>query len=322
MRQGSAGRYLTWLLIAGIAALAVATLLAECARLGWLPELASHFRPQYVAALLVAVAMAAALGRRRLAAAALLVMVPNLWAASPYLLPWVVPGRAASPGAGELSLVSLNLLYSNEDRRRVHAYLAAANPDVLVLEELTPEWLHALRPVLERYPYSVAADQVGPWGLGLFSRVPLRDTRTTDLGVRGSFNVITTLDLAGGPVRLAAVHLSSPTSALKARYRNAQLEQLARLLGSVGGAMPRLVLGDLNATPFSPYLRDLLQRTGMQDARRPQGLLGTWPRWMPLLQIPIDHCIADPAAGITSVTRGPAVGSDHYPLEVRMRASR
>ena len=184
---------------------------------------------------------------------------------------------------------------------------------------LTADWRRALIPVTATYPFSIALNQEGPWGLGVFSRFPLDSPQTTDLGMPGSFNVIATVAFPGGAVRLAAVHLSSPTLPGRAARRNRQLLRLAELLGAQKPAIPRLLVGDLNTTPFSPYFRDLIERTGMHDARRGRGLLGTWPRWLPLLQIPIDHCIADAALTVTSVKRGPGVGSDHYPLEIRLR---
>ena len=105
--------------------------------------------------------------------------------------------------------------------------------------------------------------------------------------------------------------------------RNAQLGSIAGIVGSASSrlpsAPPRLIIGDLNVTPFSPVFGDFLAATGMEDARRAHGLLGTWPTWMPLLQIQIDHCIADPALVISRVARGPSLGSDHYPLEITLR---
>ncbi len=319
MRQDAGRHSVARLLAAMLLALAAATALAESARLGWLPELAAHFRPQYVLALVVLAAAALALGRRALAVGALLVLAPNLWSAGPYLLPWVMPGPAASPSVSGPLLLSLNLLYRNTDHQDVRAYLERVQPDVLVLAELTPDWLRALEPALATYPYQLAVNQRGPWGLGVFSRFPLRNPQGTDLGLPGSFNVITMVDFPGGPVQLTAVHLASPTSPQHAARRNLQLDRLAGLLRAQPPALPRLLVGDLNVTPFSPYMHDLLERTGMQDARRERGgLLGTWPSWMPLLQVAIDHCIVDPGLAVASVERGPALGSDHYPLVIRL----
>lgn len=311
-------RLTTALIGLALALLVSATTLAALARFGWLFELAVHFRVQYVAAAVLLAAAAAAMGRGGLALVALLVMVPNLWVAGPYLLPWLTPGAAGTRSADDIKLVSLNLYFRNPDHARVRDYLRHEQPDVLVLSELTPAWRTALRSIVSAYPYALAADQRGPWGLGVYSRYPLSAAQGMDLGVRNSFNVAATVALPGGPVRMVAVHLASPTRPRYAAARNRQLGRIAALLGPAPASVPRLLVGDLNITPFSPYLRDLLRATGLRDARQPQGLHGTWPRWALPLQIPIDLCIVDAALQVTSVTRGPAVGSDHYPLVVRI----
>lgn len=316
-------RLLPRLLAAAVVLVGAATLLAQCARLGWLPELASHFRPQYLLALAI-VAPALLVARRRgLALAAALLALPNAWYTLPYLLPLVAPASAASLADDSVSVVSLNLWYRNERYGDVRAYLERRAPDVLVLTELTPRWVAELRPVTAAYPYWMSVDRLTPWGLGVYSKFPLAGARSTDLGVPGSVNVVTNVALPGGDVELFAVHLSSPSTPARAAMRDGQLVRLAEIAGSPAArrvsAPPRLVVGDLNVTPFSPALRDFLAGTGMADARRAQGLLGTWPTWMPLLQVQIDHCIADPSLAVARVTRGPAVGSDHYPLEISIR---
>ena len=95
--------------------------------------------------------------------------------------------------------------------------------------------------------------------------------------------------------------------------RNRQLDELARLVVSREWV---LVIGDLNVTPFSPYFRRLLDRSGLVDARQPQGIHVTWPAYPIPLWIPIDHGLASPGLPVTDVRRGPDVGADHYPLEI------
>lgn len=314
--RAAAGR-LCAVALAGLGAL---TLLAAAAGLGWLPELATHFRPQYVAALALLAPALLALRRRVLAAVAACLLAINAWEAGAYLLPSAAtPGAAADGGATRV--VALNLYYRNGDFTASRAYLERAAADVLVLSELTPGAVLALKPVTDRYPHRISVDRRSPWGLGVYSRYPLRDARWTNLGVRGGFNVHATVAAPGGAFELVAVHLASPTTPAHAALRDAQLAELARLLGppeSRAGRPPRVLVGDFNTTPFAPAFRALLAATGMHDARRPQGLLGTWPApWLPLL-IQIDHCVADASAGVVRVTRGPYVGSDHYPLEVTL----
>lgn len=316
-------RQLSGLLTAPLGVLGAATVLAQFARLGWLPELASHFRPQYLLALAMLLPVFLAIRRRKLALVTAALILPNAWYAVPYFLPLVAPVSAAGLAESSVSLISLNLWYRNDRYADVREYLERSAPDVMVLSELTPVWVAELGQVTSKYPYWVSLDRRTPWGLGVYSKYPLFESRSTDLGVPGSVNVVTTIVLPGGNVELVAAHLSSPSTPARAGLRNIQLGRLAEIVGSSSGrpssAPPRLIIGDLNVTPFSPAFGDLLAATGMEDARRVHGLLGTWPTWMPLLQIQIDHCIADHALSISRVARGPALGSDHYPLEVTFR---
>lgn len=307
-----------------LAGVALATVTAFFARHAWAAELLTHFPVHYLM-VLAGVGLLCLLRRQyRLAAVAALLAIPNLWQAGPYLVPFFVTTSVAeNPGDG-VQVISLNLQYSNRDYAGVRQYLADADAGVLVLPEFTPAWAAELREVTSRYPYSMAITQRSPWGLGVFSRYPLRDARFVDLGVPGSVNVHAILMLPGQPVELAAAHLASPSSPARGAQRNIQLRRLADLLAddsrpAASQAMPRLVVGDLNVTPFSPYFGDLLEATGMEDARRVHGVLGTWPTWLPAGQIHIDHCLAEPGLGVVRVSRGPAVGSDHYPLEIMLR---
>ena len=314
-----APRHSVRLLGIGLGAIGAATLLAEFARFGWLPELATHFRAHYLLALALLVPVLLVAKRRRLALVAAVLALPNAWYCAPYVLPLLIPASAAVAPESPVSIVSLNLWYRNERYDAVRDYLRKRSPDVLVLSELTPRWVAELRTVTDDYPYWMAVDRHNPWGLGVFSRYPLRGTTPTDLGLSGSVNVATTVAMPGGDVRLIAVHLSSPSTPARAANRNRQLAEVARIAGPAAGRSdptPRIIVGDFNVTPFSPLFGDLLATTGLVDAARPRGLLGTWPTWMPLVKLQIDHCIADASLAIGDVSVGPDVGSDHAPLEI------
>jgi endonuclease/exonuclease/phosphatase family metal-dependent hydrolase len=303
-------------------AVALGTLLAAFARHAWLAELASHFSVHYFATAILVGAVSLLRRHYRVAVAAAALAFANAWHAAPYLIPSLVATSVAEGGDTGITAVSLNLFYRNADYAAVRDYLHTADPDVLVLSELTPVWAAELDSIIRVYPHGLAASRDTPWGLGVFSRYPLRDARFVDLGAPGSVNVQGVLDLPGRSVQLFAVHLSSPTSPERAALRNRQLGALTALLRERGrGQIPRLLVGDLNLTPFSPYFGDLLTATGMSDARRHHGVLGTWPTWLPMAPIHIDHCIADPALDVVQVNHGPPVGSDHYPLQIALRAA-
>jgi endonuclease/exonuclease/phosphatase (EEP) superfamily protein YafD len=88
-----------------------------------------------------------------------------------------------------------------------------------------------------------------------------------------------------------------------------------------------IVIGDLNATPWSYAFSRLLRDADLIDSTRGFGVQPTWrtrygpvggmPAWP--LQIPIDHCLH--SAGLATIAReiGPACGSNHFPLLVVLR---
>jgi len=83
---------------------------------------------------------------------------------------------------------------------------------------------------------------------------------------------------------------------------------------------PRVVMGDLNATPWSASLRGLLRESRLVNSQAGFGVSGTWPSSMPAAgRIPIDHCLH--SLEVVTVARevGPDVGSDHRPLKVALQ---
>jgi endonuclease/exonuclease/phosphatase (EEP) superfamily protein YafD len=94
------------------------------------------------------------------------------------------------------------------------------------------------------------------------------------------------------------------------------LEQIAHLARSIKG--PLVVLGDLNITAFSPHFQDLLAHSGLRSAAEGAGWRPTWPTFMPLAGIQIDHALVSPDITVLNFERGPFTGSDHWPIVVEL----
>ena len=77
---------------------------------------------------------------------------------------------------------------------------------------------------------------------------------------------------------------------------------------------PAVLLGDLNITPWSPYFKDFIQVTGLQESRKGLGLYPTWPTWLPPLRIPIDHSLISIGITVQAFSLGHDIGSDHFPV--------
>ncbi len=77
---------------------------------------------------------------------------------------------------------------------------------------------------------------------------------------------------------------------------------------------PVVVVGDLNTTMWSPFYKSMVKTARLRNARSGFGILPTWPTFMPLLSIPIDHLLVSKEIGVLKVHTGRYVGSDHLPL--------
>jgi endonuclease/exonuclease/phosphatase (EEP) superfamily protein YafD len=335
-RRGPAARALAACLalaVAGYAALAAATLLA---RWHWAADLATHFRPHYLAA---AAALAAAVAAARVPRLLLLPLAAAAAVHAAVLLRPVPAPEAAGAAGPSLRLTTFNVLADNAEHGRALAHLRAVDPDVLVLQEVEGGWYAALmRGLADRLPYTTAeedrrrADDGGGAGgrtgdVVVMSRHPILAVAAEHpTGPRGRRPLAeealrVELSVAGRRVVVWAVHPVSPLGGRRWRARNAYLGWVADRVAAEDPSLPVIVAGDFNQTPWTPWHRAFLERAGgLVDAagtswpavtRRPLRP-GPWR----LLGVPIDRVAVRPGIGASGLAVGPGLGSDHFPVTV------
>jgi endonuclease/exonuclease/phosphatase (EEP) superfamily protein YafD len=146
--------------------------------------------------------------------------------------------------------------------------------------------------------------------MAIFSRYPLLTKER--LVLDSSAHVALKVEVAVEQTRvtLLALHPTTPITPWKFKNRNKQFHEAASIMRSTGG--PKLLIGDLNTTMWSPYFVKLLRDSGLRDARRGFGLHPTWPAVLPgFLRLPIDHCLVSDEWLVQAVSTGVAKGSDH-----------
>lgn len=143
----------------------------------------------------------------------------------------------------------------------------------------------------------------------IFSRTALSDTALSGPFRKGGYPIASATVVApGGPLRLVGLHPAVPGSPSRLRSRDAQILAAAREADAAGRA---LMMGDLNATPWTTALREVRRSTRIR--RLATGSASTWFAPFPVLGIPIDHALVTP--GLEAGARvGPGIGSDHMPL--------
>ena len=313
-----------WRLLLGRAAelatigVGVPTIGALGAAHAWPLELFSHFRVQYSIALVVSAGVFLVLRQLRWCAAATGLLCVNGWWIAPFLLPsGATVAQRIDAGAPSFKLASINVYSGNPTPERVIEFIHETNPDVIVVLEVTPEWEHRLEALSATHPYDAVQSRAGNFGIALYSRWPMDSVEFVPLSENNDA-ISARIVVDGEPCHVVAAHPFPPAGGRGSELRNRQLRQLAALAQQSDGAT--IVAGDLNITPFSPYFDEFLAAANLNDPRRGQGLMPTWPSRRLPLWIPIDHClVSDGIAAKLSV--GPDVGSDHRPLLAELQVT-
>jgi len=294
-----------------VAALAcLATLVGFLSRFTWLGELACHFRRQYAWVLLVSVLCLFFVRRWPEGLIAFACLLVNLFC----ILPFYSTQTRRSTQHQTIRALLLNLFSSNRRYERVRRLIHETNPDVLILVEVTELWLKALQDIRASYPFSKVVTLRGGFGILLLSRVDVERAEVVRIGAVGLPSIVAHLHINQRLLTLIATHPLAPTTPYKAWLRNRQLQSIAAFVQRQSGAV--MVLGDLNSSSWSHAFKDFLHVSRLRDSRVGFGLQPTWPVGMPLVRIPIDHCLVSSHVVVHRRRVGPPVGSDHHPVIV------
>jgi endonuclease/exonuclease/phosphatase (EEP) superfamily protein YafD len=267
----------------------------------------THLAPFYLAAGLLTLAAALVFhdryrtlglifGGAALAGAMLLMAPEYLRSAGP---------RAPANAPGQLKLIQFNAWGGQGGVDKAVAWLAAQHPDILVVEEST----RSLRAAIQAGTGMILTG--GRANVAIFSRAPplAVDQPSDDFTGPMMLNAAT-FATAAGPAAVLGVHYPWPTE----RERLKLADNLVEVVRD-HPADTTILVGDFNSTPWSFARRREDSEFGL--IRRTRALF-SWPATgrIPFPLLPIDHVYAGSAWATVSVTRGPRLGSDHYPVVI------
>lgn len=275
-------------------------------------ELFSHFRLQYLAVSILLLLFFGALRNPAYSIAMIGVVVLN----ASYVLPWYFSDNAADAAGTDTSirLMNANVLSQNEQYDRLLQIIDDEQPDIVFLQEVSPQWLAALGSIQGDYPFHYAEPRHDNFGIAVFSRLPFDAVTHVDSPPLDFPTIIATMTVEGARLTLINTHPMIPLDRSGFEARNQQLESIAAIVAAVQG---RVVLsGDFNTSMWSPAYQALEEATGLRNARQGTGILPTWPTFMPFAMIPIDHVLVSRDIRVIDVARGRRTGSDHLALFV------
>ncbi len=221
-----------------------------------------------------------------------------------------------SPAGYPLRVLTFNLHEIPLSTPGFKEYLAKADPDLLLLEEIPTRLDRAYLPLA--LSHSARHGQ-----LCIASKYPIHVTRILQPDVAIRY----TVDMPSGPVDLIGVHLSSPHWALRDSLdgsktgpgeldrnianRRTQAEQLRTEIEQTTNR-PLIIAGDFNLVPDSPVFTGNFEN--MTDAFESSSWGFGWTYFHQHAMVRIDHVLFNDGLACRSCRVGPDLGSPHRPV--------
>jgi endonuclease/exonuclease/phosphatase (EEP) superfamily protein YafD len=252
-----------------------------------------------------------ALIARRWAAAAVAALIAFGFGMA--MVPRLVTDGDRGPSTGvELRVMTSNVLFGGADADEIVRLVRENQVDVLALQEFTEGSQAALKAAgLETIlPYNQLAPEPGASGSGLYSRYDFAEqaARRNDGGFQQAHAAVQVP--GAGTIYVESVHPLAPSHPDTIPGWSADLRDM---LPAEGG-LPRILLGDFNATLDHELLRDVIA-TGYRDAADAvgKGWIGTWGPYDgdPIPPVTIDHVLVDERIGVKDVQVHDVKDSDH-----------
>jgi endonuclease/exonuclease/phosphatase (EEP) superfamily protein YafD len=216
----------------------------------------------------------------------------------------------------ELKVFHSNVQSSNPNSDLLLRQVLEESPDILVLQEVNQRWIEDISSLITEYPHQVVRSREDNFGIAIYSKLPVISSEILYLGESTVPSIKALIAIEDIQFTLVTSHTLPPISPHYFRVRNAQIDAISNLIKSTKG--PRILVGDLNITPWSTFYKPLLNNTGLVSARKGVGVIATWPTNFYPLSIPIDHIMVSEDINIINLYSGENIGSDHLPLIVNL----
>lgn len=242
--------------------------------------------------------------------AALVLMIASIagYGAWPHAVSGGRPQQMGALGSNEqvLTVASFNTHTESSNLVQIEASIRSTKADVIVLLELDKTELPMLDNLRKEWPFQFPCHGVDDHcKMAIISRTPLSDTSARSIW-DGPPNIRAKLGADFGNLTIVGVHT------IRFPHSRAQLKQARELVKSLEQITgPVIVAGDFNATPYSRVITTIVSGSGLVR----HTYLPTWPAWIRLPQLAIDHMFASPAIRpLGKQTVGEPATSDHFPI--------
>lgn len=216
----------------------------------------------------------------------------------------------------DISVLICNVYQENRAFEKLSNLVHDQDADLVVLIETDKWWKEkCLNSFGTKYGYQILEDRENTYGMLIFSKLELRNTKVRHLIKEEVPSIETEIILRKSKsIKFYSIHPEPPVPS-ENRYstdRDAEILMIGKEVANE--KMPIIVAGDLNDVAWS-YTSILFQKiSGLLDPRRGRGLFSTFHAKYPLFRWPLDHVFCSGHFRVNKMKRLKNIGSDHFPI--------
>ncbi len=200
-----------------------------------------------------------------------------------------LPDTTANTAPMNVKIMTYNLFFKNRRPDLSLRLIKKQMPDILALQELTPQWEELLsRELSTLYPYRYTRPLNNAYGIGIYSKYPIKNNEYVYNSKGRLLGQYIFLDIDGKGLFLGNVHLSSPAVALEnpkcfyPLYKNNFKQRYSEyaqvnLWFRSRTTFPKIVVGDFNTMDIDPLYKTILEEWGDLYTAKGEGFGRNFP---------------------------------------------
>lgn len=247
----------------------------------------------------------------------LLAIVFNIWSVLPFTFLKSVELPNTRKVTNEISLLTANVRMSNEDYSLLLKQIQIYRPDIILLTEVNEKWISWISDLEKTYNYTCIQAQENTYGMALYSKYPLTDTKVEFLVDEEIPSIHCKIKFKKGKIiQFLGLHPKPPAPWTKEEDKDTELLIAANRTNK--NKLPTIITGDLNDVAWSPATKHFKLISGLIDPRIGRGFFNTYNAFVPFFRMPIDHFFVSDHFTLIKIKRLEKFGSDHFPVYIQL----
>lgn len=235
------------------------------------------------------------------------------------LAPKEVLSYAGSESERTFSLIVSNVYQPNREVNRLIGHVKRYNPDLLLILEADAWWENQLKTIETDYPFTIRKPQDNLYGMLLYSKLKLEDSKIRFLINNDIPSFETTVYLGeSGRFKFYCLHPRPPFPSESDTAANRDAELLVVGKDIPNHDVPVLIAGDFNDVAWSNTTRLFQKVSRLLDPRIGRGFYNSFHARYPLLRWSLDHVFHSDHFQLVELKRLAHIGSDHFPIYIKL----